>query len=232
MGILQKVLSKLSSEKRTKQTDYISPQNEIEIPKEISILEEIEDYILVLSYIARLDSIFTRKSKNFIVDFVSLLNPDINKEYLINTIGHYNPKPIHFRKAVKNLKETGNIETLIETAKKLAGDNKIKQAAVETLIEELNAPVKKEHPPVTENTFEFLPIKMLYQKKSAKEPVEYSIKLKEIYKKDDLYYIKARKDGEKNIKAFRVDRIKRIFIDDMEIQDPLKFLLKGEISSS
>lgn len=80
--------------------------------------------------------------------------------------------------------------------------------------------------------FDFVHIQMDYLKSGAKSPIVYDLKLKQLYVKDKIHYIKAIKQGEKRIKSFRVDRIMLMRINEMAINDPLSFLLKGVISDS
>ncbi len=79
---------------------------------------------------------------------------------------------------------------------------------------------------------DFLQVNIEYLKSGAKTPSQYELKLKQLYIKDDILYIKAIKQGEKRVKSFRVDRIFSMKMNEIVIDNPLSFLLKGVISNN
>ncbi|MDC7234549.1 MAG: hypothetical protein PQJ58_15060 [Spirochaetales bacterium] len=91
-------------------------------------------------------------------------------------------------------------------------------------------PRKETAPPEFQKDLDFIEMTMMYKKSSSPEPVSYELRIKEIYRKNDIHYIKAIKKGERAVKSFRVDRIKELWLGDQPIIDPLNFFLEGVIS--
>ena len=81
-------------------------------------------------------------------------------------------------------------------------------------------------------SLDFINVQMMYMKSGAKEPQEYNIHIKEVLRENDQLYMKAVKKGERRIKKFKVSSIHSMRMDDMEIEDPVSFLLEGIVSEN
>jgi len=90
----------------------------------------------ILTYIARIDGIFTRKEKTVIAAFLKEIEADqtdIEIENYINGLSELTPSTKEYKSLVKNAVIT---EKLIEKAKEITGKDPLRQGAFEILLKE------------------------------------------------------------------------------------------------
>lgn len=87
---------------------------------------------------------------------------------------------------------------------------------------------EKEKPQTVVRSLGFIDAVMLYKSERTPDPIEYEIQIKEVYRKEGFYYIKATKKGDLAEKSYRLDQIENLIIGGVTINDPLNFFLSGE----